>query len=78
MKANYPLRFMIHQSFKIPPSLFRTIKKFQNHQNTFEATPITVLHGLSFQIIQNMLRSRRTYKLYTLLSGHLTSTKKRT
>ena len=34
--------------------------KVQNHQNTFEATLTTVLHELSFQMLQKMLRPRRT------------------
>ena len=34
--------------------------KVHNHQNTFEATSITVLHGLSFQMLQKMLRPGRT------------------
>ena len=32
----------------------------QNHQNTFEATSTTILHGLSFQMLQKMLRPGRT------------------
>ena len=34
--------------------------KAQNHQNTFEATSTTILHGLSFQMLQKMLRPGRT------------------
>ena len=34
--------------------------KVQNHQNTFEATSTTILHGLSFQMLQKMLRPGRT------------------
>ena len=34
--------------------------KVQNHQNTFEATLTTILHGLSFQMLQKMLRPGRT------------------
>ena len=30
--------------------------KLQNHQNTFEATSTTILLGLSFQMLQKMLR----------------------
>ena len=30
--------------------------KFRNHQNTFGATSTTILHGLSFQKLQKMLR----------------------
>ena len=30
----------------------------QNHQNTFEATSTTILHGLSFQMLQKMLLKR--------------------
>ena len=29
--------------------------KVQNHQNTFEATSTTILHELSFQMLQKML-----------------------
>ena len=32
----------------------------QNHQNTFEATSITILHELSFQMLQKVLRPGRT------------------
>ena len=34
--------------------------KVQNHQNTFSATSTTVLHGLSFQMLQKILRPGRT------------------
>ena len=34
--------------------------KVQNHQNTFEKTSTTILHGLSFQMLQKMLRPGRT------------------
>ena len=34
--------------------------KVQNHQNTCEATSITILLGLSFQMLQKMLRPRKT------------------
>ena len=34
--------------------------KVQNHQNTFEATSTTILQGLSFQMLQKMLRPGRT------------------
>ena len=30
--------------------------KVQNHQNTFDATSTSVLHGNSFQLFQEMLR----------------------
>ena len=30
--------------------------KFQNHQTTFGATSTTILHGVSFQKLQKMLR----------------------
>ena len=33
--------------------------KFQNHGNTFEVTSTFVLHGLSFQMLQKMLRPGR-------------------
>ena len=35
-------------------------QKVQNQQNTFEATSTTILHGLSFQMLQKMLRPGRT------------------
>ena len=34
--------------------------KVQNHQNTFEATLTTILHGRSFEILQKNLRPGRT------------------
>ena len=34
--------------------------KVQNHSNTFEATSATILHGLSFQMLQKMLRPGKT------------------
>ena len=34
--------------------------KVQNHQNTFETTSITILHGLSFLMLQKMLRAGTT------------------
>ena len=34
--------------------------KVQNHRNTFEAISSTVLHGLSFQMLQKMLRAGMT------------------
>ena len=34
--------------------------KVQNQQSTFEATSTTILHGLSFQMLQKMLRPGRT------------------
>ena len=34
--------------------------KVQNLRNTFEATPTTVLHGLSFQILNKIRRPGRT------------------
>ena len=34
--------------------------KIQNHQNTFEATSTTLLHGLSIQMLQKMLRPGST------------------
>ena len=52
--------------------------KIQNHQNTFEATSTTILHGLSFQILQKMLRTGRTKKHHILFSGNLILTNKRT
>ena len=52
--------------------------KVQNHQNTCEATSTTILHGLSFQMLQKMLRPGRTQKHHILLSGNLILTNKRT
>ena len=34
--------------------------KSSEHQNTFEATSTTVLHWLSFQMLQRMVRPERT------------------
>ena len=34
--------------------------KVQNHQSTFDATSTTILHGLSFQMLQKILRSEKT------------------
>ena len=34
--------------------------KVQNHENTFEVTSTTILHGLSYQMLQKMLRPGRT------------------
>ena len=34
--------------------------KVQNHQNAFEATSTTILHGLLFQMLQKMVRPGRT------------------
>ena len=34
--------------------------KVQNHQNTFEATSTTILHGTSFEMLQKLLRPGRT------------------
>ena len=34
--------------------------KVQNHQNIFEATSTTILHGVTFQMLQKMLRPGRT------------------
>ena len=34
--------------------------KVQNHQNTFKETSTTILHGLSFQMLQKMPRPGRT------------------
>ena len=34
--------------------------KVQNHQSTFDATSTTILHGLSFQMLQKILRPGRT------------------
>ena len=48
----------------VKPSVMRNLDgmniiirlKFQNNQNTFEATSTTILHRLSFQMLQKMLR----------------------
>ena len=34
--------------------------KFQNHQSTFESTSTSILHELSFQMLQKMIRPGRT------------------
>ena len=34
--------------------------KVQNHQNTFEATLTTILHGRSFEMLEKNLRPGRT------------------
>ena len=34
--------------------------KVKNHQNIFEATSTTILHGLTFHMLQKMLRPGRT------------------
>ena len=34
--------------------------KVQNHQNAFETTSTTILHGLLFQMLQKMVRPGRT------------------
>ena len=34
--------------------------KVQNHQNTFEITSTTILHGLSFQMFQKLIRPEKT------------------
>ena len=34
--------------------------KVQNHQNTFEATSTTILHGLLFQMLQKIQKPGRT------------------
>ena len=54
MNTDYPSRFI--------NSLVNEFQKFkvQDNRNTFETTSTTVLHGLSFQMLQNMLRPRRT------------------
>ena len=33
--------------------------KVQNHQNTFEVTSTTILHGVSFQILQKNANTRK-------------------
>ena len=52
--------------------------KVQSHQNIFKATSTTVLHWLSFQMLQKVLRPGRTQKLYILLSAKLILTNKKT
>ena len=52
----------------VKPSIMRKLDginiinqlKVQNHQNTSEATSTTILHGMSFQMLQKMLRPGRT------------------
>ena len=58
---------MVHVTL-VKPNLMRKLDRMniiiqlqvQNHQKTFEATLATVLHGLSFQMLQKMLRPQRT------------------
>ena len=58
---------MVHVAL-VKPSVMRKVDgmniiiqlKVQNHQNTFEATSTTILHELSFQMLQKMLRPGRT------------------
>ena len=45
---------------KLDGKNIRTQLKVWNHQNTFEVTSTTILHGLSFQMLQKMLRPGRT------------------
>ena len=45
---------------KLDRKNIRTQLKVWNHQNTFEVTSTTLLHGLSFQMPQKMLRPGRT------------------
>ena len=52
--------------------------KVQNHQNTCEATSTTILHGLSLQMLQKMLRPGRNSKHHILLSGNLILTNQTT
>ena len=76
---------MVHVTL-VKPSVMRKLDgmniiiqlKVQNHQNTFEATSTTILHGLSFQMLQKMLRPGRTEKHHILRSGNLIITNKRT
>ena len=51
--------------------------KVQNHQNTFEATPTTILHRLTFQMLQILLRPGRTSNDHILPSGNLVLTNKK-
>ena len=50
--------------------------KVQNHQNTFEKISITVLHGLLFQMLRNMLKPGRTDRHLIMLYGNLILTNK--
>ena len=59
--------FVVHVTL-VKPNLMRKLDRMniiiqlqvQNHQKTFEATLATILHGLSFQMLQKMLRPQRT------------------
>ena len=45
--------------------------KAQNHWNTLKATPTTALLGLSFQMLQKMVRRGRAQKCHIMLLGNL-------
>ena len=75
--------FVVHVTL-VKPNLMRKLDRMniiiqlqvQNHQKTFEATLATILHGLSFQMLQKMLRPQRTQKHHVLLCGNLILTNK--
>ena len=58
--------FMVHVTL-VKPNVMQMLDgmniiiqlKVQNHQNTFETTSTTILHGLSFQMFQKMLRPEK-------------------
>ena len=54
------------------------LTKVQNHWNTFEATSTTALHGLSFEVLQKMVRPGRNFKDYILLTWNLVLKNKKT
>ena len=49
--------------------------KVQTHQNAFEATSTTILHGLSLKMLEKMLRPGRTYLEATLWKPDLNEQK---
>ena len=61
------IALVVHVTF-VKPTVIRKLDgmtiiiqlKVQNNQNTFEATSTTILHGLSFQMLQKKLRPGRT------------------
>ena len=61
------IALVVHVTF-VKPNVIRKLDgmtiiiqlKVQNHQSTFEVTSTTILYGLSFQMLQKMLRPGRT------------------
>ena len=49
-----------------------------NPTRSSEPSSTTILHGLSFRMLQKILRPRRTQRYHILLSGNLILTNKRT